>query len=171
MSTTETMAFLNEPHHLVRLATVDADNHPHVVPVWYLLVDGSLLITPRSESAWLRHLEDNPWVAAVVDEGVLPQRKVVVSTKAELVYEPGHDDAWRHVYRRICLRYWDEEAVDAYLASTIHVRRALIRVPVRLGTPEVQTWRLPVADEDPRGIWAQRYGPVIFGTGASSGSC
>ena len=81
-----------------------------------------------------------------------------------MLYEPGHDDAWRDVYRRICLRYWDEEAVDAYLESTIHVRRALISVPVRLGTPEVQTWRLPVADEDPRGIWAVRYGPVIFGT-------
>ena len=74
-------------------------------------------------------------MAAVIDEGVLPQRKVVVSTKAEILHEPGHDDAWRDVYRRICLRYWDEEAVDAYLESTIHVRRALISVPVRFGHP------------------------------------
>ncbi|MEA2826873.1 MAG: hypothetical protein QOG43_1312 [Actinomycetota bacterium] len=171
MSRTETLSFLEERHHLVRLATVDADHRPHVVPVWYLPVDGSLLITPRAESSWLPHLDANPWVAAAVDEGDLPYRKVVVSTKAEMVYPPGHDDAWRDEYRRMSLRYWDEEAVDAYLESTIHIRRALIRVPVRLETPEVQTWRLPVADEDPRGIWALRYGPVIFGSGASSGSC
>ena len=171
MTATEAAEFIAERHHLVRLATVDADGRPHVVPVWYLPVDGALLITPRAESAWLPNLQPEPWVAGVIDEGVLPQRKVVVSTRAEILHEPGHDDAWRDVYRRICLRYWDEKEVDPYLEATIHVRRALISVPLRFGTPEVQTWRLPVADEDPRGIWAVRYGPVIFGSGASSGSC
>ncbi len=171
MSATETRAFLAERHHLVRLATVDSDGRPHVVPVWFLPVDGALLITPRAQSSWLVHLETNPWVCAVVDEDVLPYRKVVVSAEAEMLHPPGEDAAWRDVYRTLSLRYWDEEAVDAYLANTIHVRRALISVPVRLGTREVQTWRLPVADEDPRGIWATRYGRPILGSGASSANC
>ena len=128
---------------------MDADGRPTSCRCGTCRCDGALLITPRAESAWLPNLKPEPWVAAVIDEGVLPQRKVVVSTRAEILHEPGHDDAWRDVYRRICLRYWDEKAVDSYLESTIHVRRALISVPVRFGTPEVQTWRLPVADEDP----------------------
>ena len=171
MTTTETATFLAERKHLVRLGTVDPDNRPHVVPVWYLFLQGALLITPRAQSAWLVHLETNPWVCAVVDEGVLPQRKVIVSAPAEMLHPPGEDAAWRDIYRKICLRYWDEKAVDDYLASTIHVRRALISIPVRLGTPDVQTWRLPLADEDPRGIWATRYGRPILGSGGSSANC
>lgn len=171
MSATETLAFLAERQRLVRLASVDAKSRPHVVPVWYLPVEGSLLLTPRAQSPWLAHLKVNPWVGAVVDEDVLPYRKVVISAEAELLHAPGEDGLWRDVYRTLCLRYWDEDAVDAYVANTIHVRRALISVPVRLGTPEVQTWRLPVADEDPRGIWATRYGRPILGSGASSANC
>jgi hypothetical protein len=171
MSATEAAEFMAERHHLVRLATVDAAGQPTVVPVWYLPVEGALVITPRAESAWLPNLRPDGWVAAVIDEDVVPYRKVVVSTRAEILYEPGEDDAWRDIYRRISLRYWDPEAVESYLSSTIHVRRALISVPVRFGTPEVQTWRLPLPEEDPRGIWAARYGPVILGSGASSASC
>ncbi len=171
MSPTETLAFLGERRHLVRLATVDPDHRPHVVPLWFLPVEGALLITPRSQAAWLSHLETNPSVCAVVDEDVLPYRKVVVSTDAEMLHRPGDDAAWRDTYRTLCLRYWDEDEVDPYLASTIHVRRALVSIPFRLGTPEIQTWRLPVADEDPRGIWAARYGRPILGSGASSANC
>src|SRR5207253_344373 len=134
MTATETMKFLAERKQVVRLATVTPESRPYVVPVWYLPVPGALLITPRAQAAWLVHLETNPWVCAVVDEEPLPQRKVVVSAPAEVLHPPGEDASWRDIYRRICLRYWGEKAVDDYLAATIHVRRALISVPVRLGT-------------------------------------
>ncbi len=165
MTAAEVADFLGQRERLVRLATVDSGGHPRVVPAWYLPVDGALLITPRSQSAWLGHLIADPRVSAVIDEDALPYRKVIVSTEAEILHLPGDDDAWRDVYRALCLRYWDEGAVDAYLASTVHIRRALISVPVRPGVtrsgiPEVVTWRLPVAGEDPTGIWASRYGPV-----------
>jgi nitroimidazol reductase NimA-like FMN-containing flavoprotein (pyridoxamine 5'-phosphate oxidase superfamily) len=171
MTAIETAEFLAERQHLVRVATVDGDGRPRVVPVWYLPVDEALLITPRAGSAWLANLKREPSVAAVIDEGVLPQRKVVIATTVEVLHDLGHDHAWRDVYRNMCLRYWEKDAVDTYLESTVQVRRALVSVPLRFGTPEVQTWRLPVEDEDPRGIWAVRYGPVIFGSGASSASC
>src|SRR5205085_4569186 len=115
-----------ERHHLVRLATVDGEGRPHVVPVWYLPAEVALLITPRAESAWLPNLKPDGWVSAVIDEDDLPYRKLVVTTKAEMLYEPGDDGAWRHIYRPISLRYWAAEPVDAYIESTIHVRRALI---------------------------------------------
>jgi len=160
MTAGEIAGFLGQRQRLVRLATVDEGGRPRVVPAWYLPVDGALLVTPRSQSAWLAHLEGDPRVGAVVDEDALPYRKVVVSTDAEILHRPGADDAWRDVYRRLCLRYWDEDAVDTYLESTVHIRRALVSIPLRTGSPEVVTWRLPVAGEDPTGIWASRYGPV-----------
>ena len=160
MTAAEAVTFLAGRERLVRIATVDGAGHPRVVPAWYLPADGSLLVTPRSQSAWLGHLDADPRVGAVVDEDGLPYRKVVVSTDASILHRPGEDDAWRDLYRRLCLRYWDEDAVDAYLASTVHIRRALVSIPVRMGTPEVVTWRLPVDGEDPTGIWAARYGPV-----------
>ncbi|MEA2685204.1 MAG: hypothetical protein QOE93_399 [Actinomycetota bacterium] len=161
MTAAEVAAFLGERLRLLRLATVDAGGGPRVVPVWYLPVDGSLLVTPRSRSAWLAHLQDDPRVGAVVDEEALPYRKVVISTSVDILHLPGDDDAWRSEYRALCLRYWENDAVDAYLAATPHIRRALVSIPLRTGTPEVVTWRLPVAGEDPRGIWASRYGPVL----------
>lgn len=160
MTSTEALAFLGQRERLVRLATIDNGGWPRVIPAWYLPVDGALLITPRSQSAWLGHLNADRRVGAVVDEDELPYRKVVVSTEATVLHQPGEEAAWQDEYRQICLRYWDEDAVNRYLESTTGIRRALVSVPVRLGTPEVVTWRLPMAGEDPTGIWASRYGPV-----------
>lgn len=52
-----------------RLATVDRQGQPHVVPVWHILLDGELYIetSPRSKKG--RNLQANQKVALVVDGG------------------------------------------------------------------------------------------------------
>ncbi|MDD5558364.1 pyridoxamine 5'-phosphate oxidase family protein [Candidatus Methylomirabilis sp.] len=52
-----------------RLATVDRQGQPHVVPVWHILLDGELYVetSPRSKKG--RNLQANQKVALVIDAG------------------------------------------------------------------------------------------------------
>ncbi|MDH3679250.1 MAG: pyridoxamine 5'-phosphate oxidase family protein [Acidimicrobiia bacterium] len=147
--------FLDEGSHLLRLATIDADGMPRLVPVWYTHRDGSILFTPRAESVFLANLRRDPRLALSIDEDPLPYRKVSVQGRAEIVHEIGTDDQWRDIYREIACRYIEPEAADRYLTATIDQPRALVAVD--LADSEVSTWRMPIDDEPGTGIWARRY--------------
>lgn len=155
MSDAEVEAFLEEPGHLVRIGTVDADGHPRVVPTWFIHHDGEVLFTPRAPAVFLRNIERDPRIGLSIDEDPLPYRKVTVQGEARIVHPPGEDDAWRDLYRRIAKRYVPAEAADQYVDDTIDQPRALIAVPLR--GAKVTTWRMPVEGEDGTGIWARRY--------------
>src|SRR4028118_1587755 len=60
MTTEEVQQFLDEPRHLVRIGTVDPSGAPHVVPTWFIVRDGTFLVTPRERSSWLPHLRGRP---------------------------------------------------------------------------------------------------------------
>jgi hypothetical protein len=153
LSPDEVTTFLDEPGHLLRLATVDAEGAPSIVPIWFIHEDGRLWFTPRERSTWWSHVQRSPRVAATVDEEALPYRKVVVRADVTIEHVPGEDDAWRARYRRIALRYGPAEMADGYLAATHDEPRALLSLPVDGAT----TWRMPLPGEDPRSIWAARY--------------
>ena len=153
LSPDEVKTFLDEPGHLLRLATVDADGAPYIVPVWFVHEDGRLWFTPRERSAWWSHVQRLPRVAATVDEEALPYRKVVVRDEVRIDHRPGEDDAWRDRYRRIALRYGPPEMADGYLAATHDEPRALLSLSLDAAT----TWRMPLPGEDPTSIWAKRY--------------
>ena len=147
--------FLDESGNLLRLATIDADGMPRLVPVWFTHRDGTILFTPRAESVFLANLRRDPRIALSVDEDPLPYRKVSVQGRAEIVHEIGNDDEWRDIYREIACRFIEPEAADRYLSATNDQPRAL--VAVNLAACEVSTWRMPVEGEPGTGIWARRY--------------
>ena len=128
LTDTELAAFLDESGHLLRLATVDADGMPRVVPVWFTHRSGSILFTPRAESVFLANLRRDPRIGLSIDEDPLPYRKVSAQGHAEMVHEVGNDDEWRDVYREIACRFIEPEAADRYLSATIDQPRALVAV-------------------------------------------
>ena len=146
MSAAEVAAFLDEPGHLLRLATVDDDGMPRVVPIWFIHHDGEICFTPRGPAAFLANLRRDPRVGLSIDEEPLPYRKLSVQGEARLVHDVGDDDAWRDLYRHIAYRYVD---------NTIDQPRALLAVP--LSGSKVTTWRMPLETEDQTGIWHRRY--------------
>jgi PPOX class probable F420-dependent enzyme len=155
MSSAQVSAFLDEPGHLVRIGTVDDDGFPRVVPTWFIHQNGQVLFTPRGPAVFLANLRRDPRVGLSIDEEALPYRKITVRGTARMVHEPGDDDAWRDLYRRIAKRYVPAEAADAYVDDTIDQPRALLAVGLR--DSRVTTWRMPVGDEDGTGIWHRRY--------------
>lgn len=155
LSADDVRAFLSEPGHLVRLATVDPDGAPRVVPIWFIFEDDRIWMTPRERSAWWADVQHDQRVAIVIDEEAAPYRKVIVRGTCEIVHGLGKDDQWRDRYRRIACRYTPEEWADAYLTNTHDEPRALLALDCDPSV--VTTWRMPVPGEDPAGIWAAHY--------------
>ena len=71
--------------------------------------------------------------------------------------QPGRDDEWRDLYRQIAYRYIPTEQADDYVTNTIDQPRALLGVPLEGEGTTTVTWRMPVDEEDPTGIWHRRY--------------
>jgi nitroimidazol reductase NimA-like FMN-containing flavoprotein (pyridoxamine 5'-phosphate oxidase superfamily) len=53
----------------VRLATVDGQGRPQVVPLWFVWRGGTLFLNSTLGNLTVRNLEANPQVSAVVDDG------------------------------------------------------------------------------------------------------
>jgi len=53
----------------VRVATVGPNGQPHVVPLWYVWLDGTLFVNTTRGNRLIRDLDANPRTAATVDDG------------------------------------------------------------------------------------------------------
>lgn len=158
----ETQSFLDEPGHLARIGTVDADGTPRVLPLWFVVEDRRVLFTPRTQAVIWHNLQRDPRVGISIDEAAAPYRKVTLQGVVDVVHEPGSDDQWRDLYRTIARRYTRHEWADAYVDGTDDQPRALCALDLDASTTTISTWRMPVTGEDPRGVWAKRY--VLPGT-------
>ena len=156
LTSAEVDTFLDEPGHLLRLATIDEDGFPRLVPIWFIRQGDEILFTPRGPSVFLANIRRDPRVALSIDEEPLPYRKVTVQGTARIVHDVGADDEWRELYRTIAKRYVPADAADAYVDGTIDQPRALIGVSLGASS-RTTTWRMPVGDEDGTGIWHRRY--------------
>ena len=157
LSEDEIWGFLAEPNHLARIATVDYGGMPRVVPLWFIL-DGDLLcFTPREPAAIWQNMLRDPRVGVSVDEDELPYRKVTLQAHIQVLYQPGRDRMWQHLYRAIAARYISVEAANAYVDSTDDQPRALCAIDLTAATTRITSWRMPEAGEDPRSIWHERY--------------
>lgn len=145
MAGDEVSAFLDEPH-IARLACLDDEGWPYVVPCWQEWDGASFWVIPRARSAWAAHLKRDPRCAITVDEAGT-QRKVIAKCRAHLVEEAvaGADCAWVPIATRMSVRYLGEHGPD-YLGPTLDKPRWLFRLePV-----SVTTWQ--------GNDWAKKYG-------------
>ena len=147
--------FLSDPGILMRIGVNRADNFPLVTPIWFIYRERAIYFTPREKSEWFDCLRQDNRVALCIDEDAQPYRKVIVEGLAELVYDVGEDDEWRDLYLSMASRYVPDESAKAYVQNTINEPRGLYRVD--LDRSSVKSWRMPVSNESPMGIWHQRY--------------
>jgi nitroimidazol reductase NimA-like FMN-containing flavoprotein (pyridoxamine 5'-phosphate oxidase superfamily) len=52
-----------------RVATVGRNGRPHVVPLWYVWLDGTMFVNTTRGNRSVRNIESNPAAAATVDDG------------------------------------------------------------------------------------------------------
>jgi PPOX class probable F420-dependent enzyme len=85
---------------IASVATVDANGHPQVTPVWIDLDGNSLVFNTARGRAKANNLDGNPYVAVSVVDPADPYNVVVVRGRAELVEEnaDAHIDALAKKY-------------------------------------------------------------------------
>jgi nitroimidazol reductase NimA-like FMN-containing flavoprotein (pyridoxamine 5'-phosphate oxidase superfamily) len=138
LETAEMRQFLDEPR-IARLACLDGDGWPYVVPCWQEWDGESFWVVPRERSAWGRHLAADERCAITVDEDG-SQRKVVAQCRAVLVEKPNVGGQWVPIATRMSRRYLGENG-PKYLEPTLDKPRWLFRLePIRLQTWQGQDW-------------------------------
>ena len=157
LTITELDDLLATPGVLARIGTVDADGLPRVLPLWFIRDGDHICFTPRSPAIIWHNIRRDPRIGISIDEESAPYRKCTLQGVVEVLHQPGDDDAWRDVYRAIAGRYIPHAAADAYVDGTIDQPRALCAISLSAPSTRMSTWRMPVAGEDPAGIWHHRY--------------
>lgn len=139
MDEAEVDAFLAEGK-LCRLACLDDEDWPYIVPVWFQWADGGVWLIAREKSVWAKYLVRDGRVSLSVDDDGAPYRKVIVRGVAELVEEPNVGGRWVEIARDMSYRYLGEHGPD-YLVPTLDQPRWLFFVrPDKLTTWQGVDW-------------------------------
>src|SRR4051795_8941320 len=85
LSDEEIQEFL-EGSRTMTLATVDANGQPHLVAMWFALIDGDICFETKAKSQKAVNLRRNPVVSCLVEDGVVYEdlRGVAIEGTAEV---------------------------------------------------------------------------------------
>ncbi|HET7028195.1 MAG TPA: TIGR03618 family F420-dependent PPOX class oxidoreductase [Candidatus Limnocylindrales bacterium] len=124
---------------LARLATVDDDGYPAVVPVWFEWADGAFWIVARARAAYLANLSHRPLVGLSIVDDRDPDRRLHVRGRATLA-TPGAPLAGGvlDLARRLAERYEGAGGLEYVERS-----RAWPRVLVRIDPDRIVGWASP----------------------------
>lgn len=147
MDKQEINSFLEEPN-IARIATVDEEGVPYVVPVWYDWDGQYLYIVGRKYSKWVEHLRRKPRVSILIDEDAWPYRKVIFRGRAEIL-----GGEWAELGRRMSIKYHGPEIGSKYFEGTFDQPRWVVRVKPLQTT----SWMLPPNYDGGREGWHHRY--------------
>ena len=87
MNDAEITQFLGQDGYTLQLATIGADGFPHLVAMWYGMVDGHVYFNTYATSQKAKNLERDPRVTCMIEEGTeyFELRGVVIQGTVERV--------------------------------------------------------------------------------------
>ena len=107
---------------ICRLACVDDEGAPYVVPCWFTYADGGFYVVPRARSVWARYLQNDGRVFLCIDSE--DGRRVLVKGRAKVVEEPNIGGRWVAIGQEMAERYGGEGGLR-YLEATMQEPRWL----------------------------------------------
>ena len=137
MTEDETRAFLEAGRDL-QVASIDADGTPHLVTMWYEIVDGDLCFWTYGKSQKVVNLRRDPRLTVLVATGAVYEelRGVSISGSAE-IHEPGTPEVL--AFGLVLFeKYWgpvDDELVRAGVEA-----QSKKRVMIRVRPTNTVTW-------------------------------
>lgn len=135
MSEAEVAEFL-EHERTATVATVGASGAPHLVAMWYAVIDGDLWIETKAKSQKVVNLRRNPVMSASIEAGQSYDqlRGLAIEGTGEIA----EDEATvRAVCEQIYERYFGPYTEDLKPAIDAMMNK---RVAVRLRTERLRTW-------------------------------
>lgn len=118
--------------NLARLAYVDPNGRPHVVPIWCMYRDGDIIMVTGPKADKVSALEQNAAVALTIDSSKPPYHVLLIDGDATI--EP--TEGMAPEYPEIVGRYLGA-AADAYLAPMRDRVKTQRRIRVK-----VRSWRV-----------------------------
>jgi len=153
--------FMTEPGFYARLATVDEDGFPLVMPIVFLFDEGKIKFTLRPNSAPWNNVRRDGRVGMAIDEPKEPMRRVIVQGRAEVVFQPGQEEKWVHLHRRMLSKTHEAEYIEKYINAQfeIGVERPWLQIDLGAPTTRLRTWRNAVPEDgDDRSVpWSKQY--------------
>lgn len=124
MTEQELEQFLREPN-LAKLATINPDGTPHLVPVWYLHEGQDLVIVTNPTSRKVRNILRDPRVTVCVDRATPPYAGVILRGKATVEHVE-----YQSLAVPMAIRYLGQDA--GVLVGEQYARNdlATIRIPI-----------------------------------------
>jgi PPOX class probable F420-dependent enzyme len=135
MSEAEIAAFL-EQSRTATMATNGPAGHPHVVAMWYGLIDGQIWFETKARSQKAQNLRRDPRITCMVEDGLTYDalRGVSIEGRGVIVEDP--DELWKvgvNVWERYTGPYTDE--VKPLVEFMLHKR-----VAVRVDVERMRSW-------------------------------
>jgi PPOX class probable F420-dependent enzyme len=124
---------------LGRLATLDADGYPAIVPIWFEWDGHAILLVARALARYLDHIRREPRVGFSVVADDDPDLRVHIRGRAEIVSGPAPlEGETLELARRLAERY-DGPAGLGYIEAS----RSLARCSIRIVPDRVTSWGSP----------------------------
>jgi hypothetical protein len=146
LSSEELQEFLASPNSkwLIKIAFLDENGWPVVVPVWYQWDGTAFFVVGRRKSEWVQRLKIDPRCAICVEEKETPpqgaNRKVLAQCNAEVIEGPVRSEGskWLPVANEMAVRYLGPNGAEL-LAPSHQWERYLVKLTPRGG--KLTTWQ------------------------------
>jgi PPOX class probable F420-dependent enzyme len=118
------------------IATIGPTGHPHLVAMWFCVIDGDICIETKAKSQKVLNLRRNPQISCLVEDGATYEelRGVAIEGTAEISEDP--DLLWQvgvGVWERYYAPYSEE--VKPFVEAMLNKR-----VVVRIASERVRSW-------------------------------
>ncbi len=135
MSDEEITEFINNSR-TTTMATIGADGQPHLVAMWYAVIDGELWFETKAKSQKVVNLKRDPRITCLIEDGLTYDtlRGVSIEGEAEIVEDADKlFEVGISVFERYTAPYTEEmkPIVEAMLNK---------RIAVRVRTARIRSW-------------------------------
>lgn len=132
------VAGLLEQPNLMRLAYIGLDGRPRVVPIWFVYLDGELIVVTGPKAYKAKAIAKNPAVSLTIDSSTPPYHVLLVHGDAAVERTEGMAEEYPDLARRYL-----GAATDAYLGGMRVKEQRRIRITPRRHTVLDFTRRFP----------------------------
>jgi PPOX class probable F420-dependent enzyme len=131
MSDDEMWSFI-EKQKTVQVATINRDGTPHLVPLWFALVDGDIVLETFTKSQKVKNLQRDPRLTVLFESGERYEelRGVTLYARAELVQEV---ERVHQLHMAVLRRNTDysDELLEEVTRGMAHKKTAVLIKPQR----------------------------------------
>ena len=135
MTDEEVAAFI-ESSRTATMATVGSNGMPHLVAMWFGVIDGQIWFETKAKAQKVKNLQRNPQLSVMIEDGLTYDSLRGVSLEGTGVIVDDPDDLWAvgvSVWERYTGPYTDE--AKPFVEMMLNKR-----VAVRLDVDRVRSW-------------------------------